>query len=204
MTESGFWAPVPGFNGYFACREGYVRGPRKVLKGYSPDGKYLRVLLRDMGTNSERVMMFIHRVILLTFVGPCPVGMEVRHLNGDSTDNRLENLKYGTHSENMQDTVRHGTHNTAGKSKSLCPHGHPYEGDNLYISPKGDKRCRECARNLVRKLYKPVENPKPNFQSSKTECAQGHPYDEENTGRSKDGKKRWCRACARNRASKKR
>lgn len=32
--------------------------------------------------------------------------------------------------------------------KTHCPHGHPYEGDNLYIGRRGhkDRRCRECAR----------------------------------------------------------
>ena len=30
-------------------------------------------------------------------------GIEVRHLNGDKTDNRWENIDIGTHSENMMD-----------------------------------------------------------------------------------------------------
>lgn len=52
----------------------------------------------------------IHRLLLETFVGPCPEGMECRHLNGDRQDNRLENLKWGTHAENVRDTVRQGNH----------------------------------------------------------------------------------------------
>jgi hypothetical protein len=27
-----------------------------------------------------------------------------------------------------------------------CPKGHPYEGDNLYVDPKGKRRCRACKR----------------------------------------------------------
>lgn len=27
-----------------------------------------------------------------------------------------------------------------------CPSGHPYSGENLYVSPAGDRRCRECHR----------------------------------------------------------
>jgi hypothetical protein len=30
--------------------------------------------------------------------------------------------------------------------KSHCPFGHPYEGENLYRDPKGNRRCRECKR----------------------------------------------------------
>lgn len=36
--------------------------------------------------------------------------MEVRHLNGNGSDNRPENLAYGTRLENMADSVRLGAH----------------------------------------------------------------------------------------------
>lgn len=29
-------------------------------------------------------------------------------------------------------------------AKTHCPRGHPYAGENLYVDPKGNKRCREC------------------------------------------------------------
>ncbi len=28
--------------------------------------------------------------------------------------------------------------------KEFCPHGHPFAGDNLYISPQGTRHCRTC------------------------------------------------------------
>lgn len=51
----------------------------------------------------------LHRLILETFVGPCPEGMECRHLNGNRDDNRLENIRWGTKKGNQKDRVRHGT-----------------------------------------------------------------------------------------------
>ena len=52
---------------------------------------------------------FIHRLILLAFVGPCPEGMEVSHLNGNRFDSRLTNLKYETHVDNNGRRFDHGT-----------------------------------------------------------------------------------------------
>lgn len=51
----------------------------------------------------------VHRLVMYTFVGPCPEGQEVRHLDGDPSNNNLSNLAYGTRKQNMQDAVRHGT-----------------------------------------------------------------------------------------------
>lgn len=49
----------------------------------------------------------VHRLVLLAFVGPCPEGMECRHLNGVRADCRLENLAWGTRDENVEDRRRH-------------------------------------------------------------------------------------------------
>jgi hypothetical protein len=51
----------------------------------------------------------VHVLVLLAFVGPAPEGTECRHLNGIRTDNRLENLAWGTRAENVADMMRHGT-----------------------------------------------------------------------------------------------
>ena len=52
----------------------------------------------------------IHRLVLETFVGPCPAGMECRHLDDNPTNNNLDNLKWGTRKENIADSIKHGTH----------------------------------------------------------------------------------------------
>ena len=49
------------------------------------------------------------RLVLLAFAGdPVRAEDETRHLNGNPTDNRLENLAWGTPKENAADRKRHG------------------------------------------------------------------------------------------------
>lgn len=59
----------------------------------------------------KRYVQSVHVLVLLAFVGPCPEGMECRHLDGNPANNRLDNLCWGTGSENWNDKRRHGTLN---------------------------------------------------------------------------------------------
>ena len=51
----------------------------------------------------------VHQLVMQAFVGPCPDGCEVLHLNHNPADNRLVNLKYGTRSENLKMDYAAGT-----------------------------------------------------------------------------------------------
>jgi hypothetical protein len=50
----------------------------------------------------------VHHLVLLAFKGPCPKGMEARHLDGDPSNNKISNLRWGTPKKNMQDRDKHG------------------------------------------------------------------------------------------------
>ena len=100
---------IPGFSNYCVTKEGniYSRQNKKWLKKIIDTGGYLHVNLYN---NKERFRYPIHHAVLNTFIGKCPKDMECRHLDGDKLNNELSNLCWGTHSENVQDTIRHGTH----------------------------------------------------------------------------------------------
>ncbi len=109
-------APIPGFPGYYATKSGavwsgiykrriYKRRGLIRLKPSRTQRGHLRVTMRR---NGIPISAFVHRAVLLAFVGPCPEGQFTRHLDGDKTNNRLDNLRYGTQSENMQDGFRLG------------------------------------------------------------------------------------------------
>lgn len=36
--------------------------------------------------------------------------------------------------------------------KTHCNYGHPFEGENVYIDPRGQPRCKACRREAVRKI----------------------------------------------------
>jgi hypothetical protein len=50
----------------------------------------------------------VHRLVLEPFVGPCPEGMQCRHLDDDPANNRVDNLYWGTPKQNAADRARHG------------------------------------------------------------------------------------------------
>ena len=96
------------------------------------------------GGRLKKASVYVHRLVLEAFVGPMPAGGVTRHLNGIKADNRLENLTYGTHSENAADTLRLGMNTHANKAS--CLKGHPYDGLNTYHMPAGGRDCRRCVR----------------------------------------------------------
>lgn len=83
---------------------------------------------------------------MLAFVGPCPDGMEVCHNDGNPENNRVENLRYGTRSDNMRDKRKHGT--CYNSNKTRCKQGHPLSGENVYVPPNQPtwRQCRACFR----------------------------------------------------------
>jgi len=105
------WKDIIGFNGFYKVSnyggiQSLKRGFPRILKPYPVPAGYLYITLcADNICKKYKV----HRLVLETFVGPCPPGMECRHLDGDPSNNRIDNLCWGTRSENMKDVVKHGT-----------------------------------------------------------------------------------------------
>lgn len=72
--------------------------------------KRLFIVLYDASRNRlSRKTFRISRLVLDTFVGPCPTGFEASHLNGNSLDNRVDNLIWETHKKNNARKFFHGT-----------------------------------------------------------------------------------------------
>ena len=69
-------------------------------------------------TNNRSRYIRMHRLLALAFI-PNPNNYPlVRHLNDIKTDNRLENLVWGTMSENMKDSIKNGKYNQEASEKA--------------------------------------------------------------------------------------
>jgi hypothetical protein len=51
----------------------------------------------------------VHVLVAEVFLGPRPLGHEVAHWDGTVTHNEVDNLRWATHAENVEDQRRHGT-----------------------------------------------------------------------------------------------
>lgn len=80
-------------------------GKRRLMKPQTgtPYG-HLKVVI-----GVTRKSLWIHRAVLLAFIGEPEPGQIARHLDGDPTNNHLGNLAWGTPAENNADMSRHGT-----------------------------------------------------------------------------------------------
>lgn len=158
QTTDPEWKGIPSAPGYEASTTGEIRStgftqanpltggssfrPGRVLKGSVASTGYRMYYL---GTASGSKRKSGHRLVCEAFHGPAPEGKPlVRHLDGDPLNNRPENLRWGTHSENERDKNRHGR-NTQ-RNKTHCPQGHVYDKDNTHVGPGGWRLCRACSR----------------------------------------------------------
>jgi hypothetical protein len=123
------WKPIPGYGDFYeASNLGNIRvkdrevekfcGLTKTKVKQFYKGRLLKPSNSDkyghksvhIGYDKKRITVFVHKLILLAFVGPCPDGMECCHNNGIASDNRLENLRWDTHKNNNADRKRHGNY----------------------------------------------------------------------------------------------
>lgn len=159
--ETEEWRPVAGFEGlYEISNTGRVKRLERV-SAYTQGGRersrtlpelvmrpvdrcgYNFVLLRKQG---ETYAKQVHRLVAEAFI-PNPDNLPfVLHWDDVRKNNWVSNLRWGSPSENLHDTVRNGNH--PGKNKTRCPHGHLLKEPNLVPSSllNGARRCLSCKR----------------------------------------------------------
>ncbi len=143
------YKPILGFDGYEIATDGTIishkRPTPRLKKPYIDQDGYWRASLKPNDTPPGKMRhQYVHRLVLETYVGPCPDGMEALHKDGNPSNCHVSNLEWGTHQKNMRDKRLHDT--DPNVNKTHCPRNHPYDGSNLYITPSGSRACRACKR----------------------------------------------------------
>lgn len=162
------WREINGFDGYEVSSDGQVRsldrvitrrdGRTRIAKGtvlkHIPKSKDdPRPTVRLWKKNRSKTVC-VHTLVAQAFIGPRPENLEVRHIDGNSHNNNVQNLSYGTSSENHDDMVRHGTHYQV--QKKSCPVGHKLESPNLVAADRdrGQRNCLACSRGRANAKYR--------------------------------------------------
>jgi hypothetical protein len=104
---------IPGFDGYYATPDGQILSTRsgavRQLAQRLHKGYWHSVVRHGVGRATARKEP-VHRLVLLAFKGrPSFAASVCRHLDGNSLNNHVENLVWGTAKENTRDSIRHGT-----------------------------------------------------------------------------------------------
>ena len=146
--------PISGYPNYFAGSDGHIYsyrplgGSDKVRRhrvGAAIEDGYRRATLKDSKGKYKRKC--VHVWIALAFLGPKPfAGAMVLHGDGKRSNCKPENLRWGSHQENIDDSMKHGTHSYIS--------GHP----NAKLTKSQVKSIRkkwdsvESKRGLIKKL----------------------------------------------------
>lgn len=119
-TVAEQWRAIPEVFGYEASNLGRIRSIDRVVfsirNGKScPMRQRGRVLVpcNNRGYSAVSVQnnlspQFVHALVMKAFIGERPEGYEIDHINNNRKDNRLSNLEYVTHAENVHRAYKTG------------------------------------------------------------------------------------------------
>ena|SRR3990167_6885578 len=91
----------------------------------------------------------VHRFAYELRYGQLTSGLELDHICRNTSCFNPQHLEQVTHQENMIRSIPYRIY----EIKEECPQGHLYSGYNLYISPSGQRVCREC-KKLHQRRYR--------------------------------------------------
>ncbi len=139
------WRPIPGHSGYEVSGLGRVRSMRHkhpgILRSSPGPCGFRTVQLSDRG---EITCNRVGSLVTLAWVGPRPSGAEVRRLDGDTLNDRADNVAYGTIEEVQADHAARARREEEAGAPTHCAYGHRFA--DSWLGDYGNRYCPECDR----------------------------------------------------------
>ena len=120
-SDSEIWKPIPilGLEKFEVSNLGRVRSQRAIRK-LTKAANYWQI---SFWINKKQKIFKVSRLVLMAFVSPPPShGHMAMHLDDNTDNNRLDNLKWGTRSENVKMAYAHGLIKSPMKGKFGSKH----------------------------------------------------------------------------------
>jgi hypothetical protein len=132
--QNEIWLPIKGYEGLYECsslgrikslpriasnNQPFPGGIRKQFIDPRPGYGYLNV---GLNINGKKRSKCVHRIIAIAFLGLPSMSLDVNHINGIKTDNRIENLEWLSRSENIKHSFKLGLskiHGMYSRNKKL-------------------------------------------------------------------------------------
>ena len=107
LLNTGEWKYIPGYEGrYIINKNGDIKSAQGQYKGKllspSQSGKYMLICLQYGDTREERKLHRVHRLVAETFIRRIEDDEEVDHIDGNSVNNVVSNLRIVDRKTNNQ------------------------------------------------------------------------------------------------------
>lgn len=94
----------------------------------------------------QKELKTAHRVSFELHGGVIPDGLVIDHICRVRCCVNPAHMEVVTHKVNINRGIAPERTRESRALITHCPRGHPYSGDNLYITATGSRDCRECSR----------------------------------------------------------
>ena len=98
---------IKDYEKYIISNKGdiYIKENMQKMGTYLSNNDYLRIGLTK---DNKKTNFLVHRLVAISYLENIDNKIQVNHINGIKTDNRLDNLEWATREENMQHAYKNG------------------------------------------------------------------------------------------------